>query len=360
MNDEPTLESLRSRIDEIDRRLHELLNARGRLAMDIARVKAHAGDTAFYRPEREAQILREIVARNEGPLPDAEIARLFREIMSATLALEATVRVGYLGPAGTYTQAAALKHFGHSAQAVPIGTIDEVFRDVEADEVEFGVVPVENSTEGMVTHTLDLLFDSPLRICGEVELPIHHQLLSREPSLGQVRTVLAHTQALAQCRKWLDENLPAAARSGVSSNAEAARRAASEAGVAAIASQPAAEIYGVERLASNIEDHPGNTTRFLVISKQETRPSGRDKTSLVMSSRNVPGALYRLLGPFQAHGISMTRIESRPSRRGLWEYVFFIDIEGHRLEPGVAAALEELEGEAALFKMLGSYPQAVV
>ncbi|RMG28005.1 MAG: prephenate dehydratase [Gammaproteobacteria bacterium] len=352
------LAAIRARIDEIDDQLLELFSERARCAEEIARIKrAQEGDPVFYRPEREAQILRRIRERNPGPLSDAEVTRLIREVMSACLAHEQPLTVAYLGPEGTFTEAAAYKHFGHSIRTRKLDAIDEVFREVEAGSAHYGVVPVENSTEGVVNHTLDMFMRSPLKICGEVELRIALHLLGRVGSLQEVRRVYAHAQALAQSREWLDANLPHAERVPVSSNGEAARRAAEEAGTAAIASETAAEHYGLARIARDIEDEPGNTTRFLVIGNQEAGPSGVDKTSLLVSVRNRPGALYGLLSPFARHGISMTRIESRPSRRGVWDYVFFIDIEGHVSEAPVAAALAELDEQASLLRVLGSYPR---
>ncbi len=364
MSDSPApedLNTLRARIDAIDAQLQSLLNERAACAQQVAQVKqADDPDAQFYRPEREAQVLRKVLERNPGPLPAEEVTRLFREIMSACLALEKPLRIGYLGPEGTFTQAAALKQFGHSVQTVPLAAIDEVFREVEAGGTDYGVVPVENSTEGVVNHTLDMFLRSSLKICGDVELRIHHHLLSREADLASIKRVYSHQQSLAQCREWLNAKLPMAERIAVSSNAEAARCASREAGSAAIASETAAEIYELRSLVRNIEDNPCNTTRFLVIGKQQVPPSGRDKTSLLISARNEPGALHRLLEPIARNGLSMTRIESRPSRLGAWDYVFFVDIEGHAEDPQVAAALQELQANAAMFKSLGSYPQAVL
>lgn len=361
MNDDASLQSVRQRIDEIDRQLQALISERGRCAEEVARIKRAKQDTAaFYRPEREAEILRTLQSRNQGPFSDEQLLRLFREIMSACLALEHTLRVAYLGPAGTFTQAAAVKHFGHAVDCVPLSAIDDVFREVASGNVEFGVVPVENSTEGVVTHTLDMFMHSSLRICGEVQLRIHHHVLSKDASLSHVRKVVAHQQSLAQCREWLDEHLPGVERMAVSSNAEAARLCAQDSGAAAIAGETAAELYELNILASNIEDEPDNTTRFLVIGDQEVPPSGQDKTSLLVSADNRAGALHRLLAPFNEHQVSLTRIESRPSRRGLWEYVFFIDVLGHACDAAVAQALDRLAGEASMMKVLGSYPQAVL
>ena len=359
--DEEKLPSLRARIDALDEQIQALISERAACAEEIARVKREAGEyTGFYRPEREAEVLRKIQARNRGPLSDEEILRLFREIMSACLALEEPLIIAYLGQEGTFTQAAALKHFGHSVKTVALGAIDEVFREVESGSTHYGVVPVENSTEGVVNHTLDMFLQSPLTICGEVALRIHHCLMARGLTPAQVGRVYSHQQSLAQCREWLNARLPNAERLAVSSNAEAARRASAEMGAAAIASEIAASLYGLEVLASNIEDAPDNTTRFLVIGRHAAAPSGQDKTSLLFSMHNVPGALYRMLEPLARHGVNMTRIESRPSRRGTWEYVYFVDVEGHAATPQVDGALKALAAEATLFKVLGSYPSAVL
>jgi len=360
MSTEDPLARIRARIDAIDQELLHLISARAALAREVADVKVANGDRKFYRPEREAAVLRGIKERNPGPLDSEEIARLFREIMSACLALEQPLAVAFLGPEGTFTQAAALKHFGHSIQAVPVGDIADIFREVEAGSCSYGVVPVENSTEGVISHTLDLFMGSPLKIASEVTLRIHHCLMSREPDLADVRTLFSHRQSLAQCRGWLDHYLPGAERIAVGSNAQAADMAAAQAGSAAVAGEAAAGTYGLEVLARRIEDEPGNTTRFLVIAKEDSPASGRDKTSLLLTCRNEPGGLCRLLGPLAEHHISMTRIESRPSRRGIWDYVFYIDILGHRDEAPVGKALQQLEGASLYFKILGSYPKAVL
>jgi chorismate mutase/prephenate dehydratase len=358
VSDNKDLNRLRAEIDALDEQIQALITERARAAEAVARAKKEAGEGDFYRPEREAEILRRVAERNEGPLSDSEIARLFREIISACLALEAPQTIAYLGPEGTFTQQAVFKHFGHSVNTLPLNAIDEIFREVEAGGADFGVVPVENSTEGVINHTLDLFLRSELKICGEVRLRVHHHLLSRQDKLSGVKRVVSHQQSLAQCREWLNANLPNVERATVSSNAEAARQAAADASLAAIAGESAAEIYGLDRLASNIEDEPNNTTRFLVIGKLETRPSGKDKTSIMVSSKNKPGALYDLLGAVARHGINMTRIESRPSRQAAWEYVFFLDLEGHAAESPVRDAVHELERESALFRILGSYPAA--
>jgi len=359
MSTEDPLSPLRERIDALDRELLQLINARAALAREVADVKAANGDRKFYRPEREAVVLRRIKERNPGPLDGEEIARLFREIISACLALEQPQAVAFLGPEGTFTQVATIKHFGHSIQAVPVGDIADVFREVETGSCSYGVVPVENSTEGVVSHTLDLFTGSPLKIAGEVALRIHHHLMSRETDLADIRTLFSHHQSLAQCRGWLDRHLPGAVRVAVGSNAQAAAMAA-EAGSAAVAGESAAGTYGLAVLARRIEDEPGNTTRFLVIAKEDPPASGHDKTSLLLTCRNEPGGLYRLLTPLAEHRISMTRIESRPSRRGIWDYVFYIDILGHRDETLVEKALKQLEDASLYFKILGSYPEAVL
>ncbi|HUX73828.1 MAG TPA: prephenate dehydratase [Steroidobacteraceae bacterium] len=357
------LDGIRGSIDDIDERIHALLNERARCAQLVGISKTAAGKTVdFYRPEREAQVLRKALRRNRGPLRDEEIARLFREIMSACLAQQEPLKVAFLGPEGTFTQAAVFKQFGSSVRALPLPAIDEVFREVESGSADFGVVPIENSSEGTVNHTLDMFLNSPLKICGEVELRIHHHLMGRMAGLDPIKRVCAHPQALAQCRGWLDEQLADAERVAVSSNAEGARRARDERGTAAIAGRAAAEIYGLNLLANEIEDRPDNTTRFLVVGRKLFEASGADKTTLLLSAADTAGAgaLFRLLEPLAEHKVNMTRIESRPSRRRKWDYVFFVDVEGHCTDPAVAAALAALEERASLFKILGSYPRAVM
>ena len=357
------LQQIREQIDSVDAQIHALINARARLAQQVGISKHKEGHTVdFYRPEREAQVLRQAVARNEGPLRDEEILRLFREIMSACLAQEHPLKVAFLGPEGTFTQAAVHKHFGHSVRALSLPSIDEVFQEVQAATADFGVVPIENSSEGTVNNTLDRFLNTSLHICGEVELRIHHYLIGRMKGFEDVVRICAHPQALGQCRGWLDEHLPNVERVPVSSNAEGARRARDERGTAAIASDTAAEIYGLEILAPKIEDSPDNTTRFLVIGRKLLRPSGADKTTILLSpgDGDASGALLRLLEPLAAQGVSMTRIESRPSRKRKWHYVFFIDIEGHAEDVAVAKALAALEKRASLFRVLGSYPRAIL
>lgn len=357
------LGEIRARIDTIDAELHRLLNERARYAQQVGISKHAAGHTVdFYRPERESEVLRQALERNKGPLRDEEIVRLFREIMSACLAQQEPLKVAYLGPEGTFTQQAVLKHFGHSVRALALPAIEEVFHEVEAATADFGLVPIENSTEGTVTHTLDRFLNSPLHICGEVELRINQYLMGRMTSLKDIQRICSHQQSLAQCREWLDEHLPEVERVAVASNAEGARRARDEQGTAAIGPQAAAEVYGLGTLVADIEDRPDNSTRFLVLGRKTFSRSGADKTTLLVSAgkTDAPGALYRLLEPLAKKRISMTRIESRPSRRRKWDYVFFIDIDGHVDDPAVSSALEELKKRASLCRVLGSYPRSVL
>jgi chorismate mutase/prephenate dehydratase len=355
---EDSLESLRDEIDRIDREILALVNARAITAGRIGKLKTGV----LYRPEREAQVLRRIKEQNPGPLNSDTAAFLFREIMSACLAFERPITVAYLGPAGTYSEAALVRHFGHAARTLGCATLDEVFQAAENGKAEFAVVPVENSTEGAVGRTLDLMIETPLKICGEVQLRIRHQLLVAPAvaDLKSIRRVFSHSQSLAQCQRWLNTHLPDAERVAVSSNAEAARLASSQADAAAIAGELAGERYGLKPLFADIEDEAGNTTRFLVLGPEEAEPSGKDKTSLVLAARNRPGAIHELLSPMARHGVSMTRLESRPSKTALWEYVFFVDIEGHQQDAPVLAALNEIREKALFCKVLGSYPVAVL
>jgi chorismate mutase/prephenate dehydratase len=357
------LGQIRGRIDSVDEGIQNLLNERAKLAQLVGISKTQDGRTVdFYRPEREAQVLRMARERNKGPLRNEEVLRLFREIMSACLAQQEPLKVAFLGPEGTFTQTAVHAHFGHSVRALALASIDEVFHEVEAGNADFGVVPVENSTEGTVNNTLDRFLNSPLKICGEVELRIHHFLMGNMESLDRVARICSHQQSLAQCRAWLDDHLPDVERVPVSSNAEAARRARDEKGTAAIAGQTAAEVYNLQVLAAEIEDRPDNTTRFFSLGRKLFQRSGDDRTTLLvsMSHTDTSGALFRLLEPLARHKVSMTRIESRPSHRRKWDYVFFIDIEGHADDPHVAKALAALKKRASLFRVLGSYPRAVV
>ena len=354
MSDE--LKKLRASIDALDQQLLELINRRAAHAHSIGQLK----NGILYRPEREAQILRRIKEANPGPLSDETVARLFREIMSACLALEKPMAVSYLGPQGTFSEAAVIKHFGHAAHAVACTSIDEVLRKVEAGEVDYAVTAVENSTEGAVGRTLDLMLATPLKICGEVVLRVHQHLLRKTKGLKNIKRIYSHAQSFAQCHEWLNSNLDGVQRVPVASNAEAARLAGKDKGSCAIAGEMAAERYGLNILAKNIEDEPNNTTRFWILGVHDAAPSGKDKTSLVMSSKNVPGAVHQLLTPLARYGVSMSKLESRPSRAGLWEYMFFVDIEGHQQEENVAKALAELGEKASFLKILGSYPAAVL
>ncbi len=360
-NEEAELLTLRDGIDAIDNELLRLINERAKLAQRVGEIK-HGN---IYRPEREAQVLRRIAEQNRGPLANETVQRISREIMSACLALEQPLTVAYLGPAGTFSESAARKHFGSAPTLSPYPAIDDVFRAVEAGNVDYAVVPVENSTEGAIGRTLDLLLASPVQICGEVNLRVHQNLLSQAASVSEITTIYGHAQSLAQCHEWLNRSMPGIARVAVASNAEGARLAAEQSGTAAIAGEAAAARYGLAILAANIEDEPDNTTRFLILGKHDAGPSGIDKTSLVCSAQNRPGAMHDLLAPLALNGVSMSKFESRPARSGSvnfgagrWEYVFFVDVEGHQRDPAVAKALAELTERAGFVKLLGSYPAA--
>ena len=351
------LAQLREQIDALDAEILQKLNERAAFARKVGSLKVGQA----YRPEREAEVLLRIKQLNQGPLPDEVAARLFREIMSACLALERPITVSYLGPQGTFSELAAKKHFGEGAELKPQASIDEVYRAVESNACDFGVIPVENSTEGAVGRSLDLMPQTPLKICGEVLVRIHHHLMASTPlPYDSVLKVFSHGQSLAQCHEWLNSNLPKAERIAVASNAEAARRASLEPFTAAVAGEMAAAHYGLSLLASNIEDEPNNTTRFLVLGNYAPKPSAHDKTSLVLSAANRSGAVYEMLTPFAQRGVSMSKFESRPSKVAIWEYLFFVDIEGHVDNANVADALAELRKIAGYVKVLGSYPAAVI
>jgi chorismate mutase/prephenate dehydratase len=351
------IQKLRAEIDRIDDELAAALNRRAGLAQKIGGLK---GSAAAYRPERETEILRRIAGK-KGVLAPERLAAVFREIISACRGLEEAIRVSYLGPEGTFSEQAVRKHFGQAVEAMAEGSVDDAFRRCESGAVQFTVVPVENSTEGAVGRTLDLLLLTPLRICAEIELRVQQNLLSTEKDFSSIRKVYSHSQSLAQCNGWLRRNLPQAERVPVASNAEAALRASKEGGVAALAGEAAGLRYGLNALARSVEDDPTNTTRFLVLGRLDPEPTGKDRTSLVMSAENKPGAVHALLSPLAEHNVSMTRIESRPSRArsSLWEYVFFIDVEGHQKDARVSRALESLKGKAPFLKILGSYPVTV-
>ena len=358
-----TLQDLRNQIDDIDQQLLTLFNQRAGCAVSVAEVKreasSHPDDAInFFRPDREAQVIKQIKSLNNGPLSDDEVGRLIREVMSACLALEQPLKIAYLGPEGTFTQSAALKHFGHSVSTVPMSSIPDVFSAVESEHADYGLVPVENSTEGVISHTLDMFVESRLQVCGEVEIRIHHHLVNQSQDPSKIKTIYSHQQSFAQCRRWLDQNYPGIERIPVSSNAEAARIAKEDASASAICGTPAVEVYDLKLCHENIEDLADNTTRFVIIGHQSVDPSGCDKTSLLVSTKNYPGALLALLQPLADNGISMNKIESRPAIRRKWEYIFFIDIDGHQQDEAVKQALTQLEQQAALFKVLGSYPKA--
>ncbi len=355
MSDE--LLKLRNQIDRLDEEILARLAERARCAHRVGEIKQ---GVAAYRPEREAQVLRRLADLNPGPLPADAVKTIFREVMSACLGLEQPLRVAYLGPAGTFSESASRKHFGSAPSFLPMANIDDVFRAVEAGNADYGVVPVENSTEGAVGGTLDQLLANPLKVCGEVKLRIHQQLMSRAEGIGAAKRLYSHAQSLAQCHEWLNRNLAHLPRVPVASNAEAARLAAEDPESCAIAGEAAAQLYGLNILAPNIEDDPNNSTRFLVIADHDAGPSGQDRTSLVFSAPNRPGAIHMLLEPLARHGVDMTKLQSRPARSGLWEYVFYADIQGHQQDVEVAAALQELNERAAFVKVLGSYPVAAI
>ncbi len=356
-----TLPELRTQIDALDLELLAMLNLRAALANEVGEIKRVEG-SAVFRPEREAQVIASLQQTNPGPLKGQSVAMIWREVMSACRALEAPQRVAYLGPKGTFTEEAALRFFGSSIQHVPCSSFDEVFHAATAGSAEFGVVAVENSTEGVVTRSLDLLLNSPLHIVGEISLLVRHNLLRTTQSAEGVEVVLAHPQALAQCQQWLNTHLPNAERRAVSSNAEGARLAAGNPAWAGIASERAGTEFGLHIAAHAIQDDPYNRTRFVVVCLPSTMPApqatGKDCVSLVVSVPNRPGAVHDLLVPLKKHGVSMSRFESRPARSGQWDYYFYIDLQGHPSQPEVAAALQDLQGLCAFYKVLGTYPLA--
>ncbi|HWU97417.1 MAG TPA: prephenate dehydratase [Oxalicibacterium sp.] len=358
MTTDDKLKPLRQQIDAIDAQILDLLNQRAQVAQQVGHVKAETNAPVF-RPEREAQVLRSAAERNPGPLLDTDVQTIFREVMSACRALERRVTVAYLGPVGTFSEQAVYQQFGHAVEGMPCASIDEVFRATEAGTADFGVVPIENSSEGVVNRTLDLLLQTTLTISGEVSINVHHSLMTRSGSMADVKVICAHSQALAQCQVWLNQNHPNIERMAVASNGEAARLAGEDPTVAAIASEIAGQKYNLQVVKAHVQDDPHNRTRFAVIGRLLTTASGKDQTSLVLSVQNKAGAVYNLLAPLAKHGVSMTRFESRPARMGTWEYYFYVDIEGHLKDGKVADALSELKDNAAFFKVLGSYPSSL-
>ena len=355
------LAQVRARIDGIDEQIQRLIAERARWAQQVGRAKGPLKAAVdYYRPEREAQVLRRVVDRNEGPLADEVLVRLFREIMSACLAQQEPLKVGYLGPEGTFSQQAVHKHFGHSAKGLPLASIEEVFQEVEAGNADFGVVPVENSGQGTIQSTLDMFLTSSLKICGEVELGIHQYLLGRTGRIEDIERVYAHPQSLAQCRAWLRQNLPKAELVPTPSNADAARRARNADDAAALAGESAAHVYGLRTIAGPVNDRADNTTRFLVLGRELLPTCGHDRTSLLVFVNDQPGALFGILKPFADAGLSLNRIESRPAHTRRWEYAFFIDVSGHVDQPEMQAALQRLGAFASSVKILGSYPVAVL
>jgi chorismate mutase/prephenate dehydratase len=357
MSDEK-LKPLREQIDAIDAQIIDLLNQRARVAQEVGHVKAETNAPVF-RPEREAMVLRRVAERNAGPLPSADMQMIFREVMSICRALERRVTVAYLGPEGTFSEQAVYQQFGHAVEGLPCVSIDEVFRATEAGTADFGVVPVENSSEGAINRTLDLLLQTTLAISGEVSIDVHHSLMSKVGSMDGVTRICAHSQALAQCQAWLNQHYPNVERQAVASNAQAAKMASDDASMAAIAGQIAGEKYNLQVISAHIQDDPHNRTRFAVVGRLHTTPSGRDQTSLVLAVPNKAGAVYNMLAPLATHGVSMTRFESRPARTGTWEYYFYVDLEGHEKDDKVAKALADLKHNAAFFKVLGSYPLSI-
>jgi len=351
----PDLDGLRKAIDDLDQQLLALLSQRAACALAVGNLKKGEG-APVYRPEREAQVVARLQELNAGPLPESAIGAIWREVISACRGLERRLRVAYLGPAGTFSEQAMRQHFGAGVEGVACATIDEVFRATEAEATDLGVVPVENSTEGAVNRSLDLFLTSPLMISSEVTVRVRHILMAQCSKPATLRKVCAHPQALAQCANWLSRNHPALERVPVSSNAEGARMAAADPGIAAIAGELALDIYGLQPVAAGIEDDPMNRTRFLVVGRYRSPPSGRDQTSLILAVPDRAGAVHALIEPLARHGVSMKRFESRPARQGGWEYYFYIDLVGHQDDPGVAPALAELKARSAFYKSLGSYP----
>lgn len=352
------LQPLRERIDALDHQILELVNQRAQTALIVGEVKKdfNANET-ILKPEREAAIIRRLQEKNPGPIPNAAVQAIWGELISTCRGLESVLTVAFIGPHGTFSEQAAFKHFGHAINPLLCDSFDEIFRAVEAGQADVGIVPVENSTEGAVNRSLDLLLNTPLKILGERSIPIHHNLLGLNANLADVKRVVSHPQSLAQCQEWLNRNYHQLERIPVASNAEAARLASLDPSCLAIAGKAAADAWGLDIIANGIQDDPQNKTRFLAIGTEDAGVTGKDQTSLILAVPNRAGAVYEMLTPFAKHGVSMTRLESRPARTGQWEYYFYIDLIGHRTDPSVAKALAELRSEVAFFKLLGSYPQ---
>ncbi|HEY9279423.1 MAG TPA: prephenate dehydratase [Eoetvoesiella sp.] len=348
---------LRKKIDALDEQILDLLNQRARCALEVGQVK-HAFDVhdSVFKPEREAAIIRRLRELNQGPSTDQAIGAVWSEIISSCRGLESTITVAYLGPQGSFSEQAALEHFGHAVEKMRCDSFDEVFRAVEAGQASAGMVPVENSTEGAVNRTLDLLLNSPLKVLGERSINVHHCLMTQSGTMQGIKRIMAHPQALAQCQAWLTQHYPDIPRDAASSNSEAARVASEDPAVAAIAGSVAANAWGLSEVAAGIQDDPQNRTRFLAVGNFDCQPSGNDKTSIILAVPNRAGAVYEMLAPLASNGVSMTRLESRPARTGQWEYYFYVDLLGHRDDPSVAQALAQLKKQVAFFKVLGSYP----
>lgn len=357
MGNQPDIQHYRKEIDRLDDELLRLLNERSKFVIEIGKLKKQTDqDANLHTPRREAEIVNRLMAQNKGPFPNEAIRPVYREIMSASLSLEGPQKVAYLGPRATFTHLACLQKFGASAQYVPMTGIKDVFNEVERGRANFGVVPIENSTEGVVNHTLDMFIDSNLLIYGEILQEVSHHLLSKSDRLEDVKQIYSHPHAIAQCRQWLELNLPHVPVSEVPSTARAAELCTDDPTAAAIASELAGQLYGLKVLKARIEDNINNFTRFLILSQKSPERTGRDKTSVMLSVKDKVGALYDLLRPFASYGLNMTKIESRPSRRKAWEYIFFVDVEGHVDEEPVKKALEEIKGRCLFMKILGSYP----
>ena len=348
------LDRLRDDIDKVDTKLLDLISKRASIAQEVGKLK---NDGVIYRPEREAQVLLRLLKDNKGPLSNESITNIFKSVISNCRALEKKLSVSFLGPLGTFSEEATIRQFGENIETIPTDSIDEVFNHVQSGIAHYGVVPVENSTEGAISRTLDLLLTKDLKICGEIILPVHHFFLSKNTNIKKIKTIYAHGQSLAQCHDWLINNAPDIKKVAVMSNAEGAKLASKEKNTAAIASSRAAGLFNLKMLFENIEDEQNNSTRFLVLSSQDVKPSNNDKTSIVVATKNKPGAIAELVAPFAKNKVSMTKLESRPSKIGMWEYVFFIDIEGHQTNKSVKAALNIIESKASFMKILGSYPK---